>query len=89
MLISPDEINKSLSMYGWSYKDKMIFKSFKFQNYMEGINFVKKIADISEALNHHPKMVADWCKVDIFIASHDLGGVTTKCVNLATKIESL
>ena len=89
MLISPDEINKSLSMYGWSYKDKMIFKSFKFQNYMEGINFVKKIADISEELNHHPKMVADWCKVDIFIASHDLGGVTTKCVNLATKIESL
>ena len=89
MLLSPDEINKSLSMYDWSYKDKMIFKSFKFQNYMEGIYFVNKIAEISETLNHHPNMIIDWCKVDIYIASHDLGGVTTKCVNLATKIESL
>ena len=89
MLLSPDEINKSLSMYGWSYNDKMICKSFQFLNYMEGIDFVNKIAKISETLNHHPNMVVDWCKIDISIASHDLGGVTTKCVNLATKIESL
>ena len=28
MLISPDEINKSLSNKGWEYVDKKIFKSF-------------------------------------------------------------
>lgn len=89
MLLSPDEISKSLSMYGWSYKNKVICKSFKFQNYMEGIDFVNKIAKISETLNHHPNMIVDWCQIEVSIASHDLGGVTTKCVNLATKIENL
>ena len=40
MLISPDEINKSLSNHGWEYLEKKIFKSYKFNAYMEGIEFV-------------------------------------------------
>ena len=50
MLISPDEINKSLSRYGWEYVDKKIFKSYKFSAYMDGIDFVQKIAKLAE--NH-------------------------------------
>ena len=54
MLISPDEINKSLASHGWDYTDKKISKSFSFDAYMDGIEFVQKIAVLAEAQNHHP-----------------------------------
>ena len=87
MLISPDEINKSLSNKGWKYADKKISKTYLFDTYMEGIQFVNKMAELAEKNNHHPDMIIGWCRVDISISSHDMGGVTTKCVNLATGID--
>ena len=89
MLIPPDEINKSLSSKGWEYVDKKIFKSYKFDTYMDGIDFVQKIAELSERNNHHPDISIEWCLVAITITSHDMGGVTTKCVNLATGIDHI
>ena len=87
MLISPDEINKSLLNKGWVYKDKKISKSFNFDQYMDGIKFVNKVASLSETNNHHPDIQIGWCRVDVAISSHDMGGVTTKCVNLALGID--
>ena len=89
MLISPDEINKSLASHGWDYANKKISKSFSFDAYMEGIEFVQKLAVLAETQNHHPDINIGWCKVDISITSHDLGGVSTKCVNLALGIDSI
>ena len=89
MLISPDEINKSLSNKGWEYVDKKIFKSFTFDTYMDGMMFVQQIAELSERKNHHPEISIGWCLVAINITSHDLGGVTGNCVNLATGIDHI
>ena len=54
---------------------------------MGSISFVRKIADLAENHNHHPEIYIGWRKVEISITSHDMGGVTTKCVNLATGID--
>ena len=86
MLISPEEINKSLSSTGWKYLDKNISKSFEFKTYLEGIDFVQKVATLADNQNHHPDIMIGWCKVEISISSHQMNGVTTKCVNLATSI---
>ena len=87
MLISPDEINKSLSNKGWVYADKKISKTFNFDQYMDGMKFVNKIAELAEVNNHHPDITIGWCRVDVTISSHNMGGVTTKCVNLAIGID--
>ena len=87
MLVSPDEINKSLADRGWEYVDKKISKTFNFDQYMDGIKFINKMAELAEASNHHPDISIGWCRVDVAISSHDMGGVTTKCVNLATGID--
>ena len=49
----------------------------------------KRVVPLAEKLNHHPDIQVGYCKVDISISSHDFGGVTTKCINLATSIEAL
>jgi len=89
MLITPDEIKKSLSNKGWRYADKKISKSYTFDTYMEGIVFVQKIASLAEQNNHHPDISIGWCQVEISITSHNLNGVTTNCVNLATGIDMI
>ena len=89
MLLSKDEVVKSVSNYGWSYGNKKLSKKFKFETYMEGVEFVNKIAAISEKKNHHADIYLTWCEVEIDISSHDMGGVTTKCVNLAMDISFL
>ncbi len=89
MLISPDEINKSLSNYGWKYDNKKLNKSYSFKTYINGIDFINKIAELAEKNNHHPDIYIGWCNVNISITSHDLGGVTTKCVNLSIGIDRI
>jgi 4a-hydroxytetrahydrobiopterin dehydratase len=54
---------------------------------MDGIKFVNKMAELAETSNHHPDITIGWCRIDVTIFSHDMGGVTTKCVNLATSID--
>ena len=44
MLISPDEINKSLANKGWLYKNKVVVKKFTFDTYIKGIQFVNSVA---------------------------------------------
>ena len=89
MLLHPDEISKSISNYGWNFQDNKINKVFTFEKYLDGVNFINEIAPLAERLNHHPDIKLGYCKVEIDITSHDMGGVTTKCINLATSIESI
>ena len=89
MVISPDEVQKSISLYNWQYKNNKIYKSYSFKTYIEGVDFINQIVKVAERNNHHPDIFLTWCKVEISITSHDLGGVTTKCINLATSIENI
>ena len=89
MLISPDEIKKSLTNKGWRYKNKMIVKQFSFDTFLKGIQFINSVAELAELNNHHPDIYINFTNVKISITSHDMGGVTTKCVNLANQINSI
>ena len=89
MRLHPDEIKKSISNYGWNFLDNKISKTFEFEAYLDGVEFINKVAPLAERANHHPDINLGYCKVEISIHSHDLGGVTTKCINLATAIDSI
>ena len=89
MLLSRDEIEKSISNYGWEWVDNTITKSFVFDSYMESISFINSVAEISERMNHHSDLHISYCEIKVSIFSHDLGGVSTKCINLATQIDQI
>ena len=89
MRLHPDEIKKSISNYGWDFSDNKISKTFEFEAYLDGVEFINKVAPLAERANHHPDIHLGYCKIEISIYSHDLGGVTTKCINLATAIDSI
>ena len=89
-LLSNTEIQNGLSaLDGWEYVDGSIKKTFSFDTYMDSITFINLLAKEAEIANHHPDMVVGWCKINITFTSHDQGGVTTACINMAKQADSL
>ena len=89
-LLSETQIETSLAeLENWQYGNKKINKVYTFDSYMESIDFINSVAKKAEEVNHHPDLTVGYCKINIEITSHDLGGVTTGCIELAQSIESI
>ena len=57
--------------------------------YMEGIDFVNKVAEAAEANNHHPDIHINYKRISVKYWTHSSGGVTLADVQMAQKITSL
>ena len=86
--LSTEQITERLkALAGWAYKDNAISKMFKFKEYLHGIEFVQKVAEIAEAADHHPDITINYTRVTFSCSTHDAGGVTEKDFKLAENIE--
>ena len=73
----------------WNEKDNIITKTFEFSYYLDGIDFVNEVANLSEQENHHPDITVGYCKVTISLTTHDAGSLTEKDYKLAKLIDDL
>ena len=86
--LTPEQIAANLKeLPGWEYKDNAIRKTFKFKEYLHGIEFVQKVAEIAEGADHHPDITINYTRVTFSCSTHDAGGVTDKDFKLADNIE--
>ena len=87
--LSADEIAQKLkALPGWEYKDNAIVKMFHFKEFLHGIDFVQKVAEISEASDHHPDSITiKYTRITFVCSSHDAGGVSDKDFKLADNME--
>jgi 4a-hydroxytetrahydrobiopterin dehydratase len=68
---------------------KGIARRFKFKNFIEAFGFMSRVALLAEKANHHPEWSNVYAQVDIFLTSHDAGGLTQRDVDLALQIDKL
>jgi 4a-hydroxytetrahydrobiopterin dehydratase len=88
-LLTPPEISKKLrSINNWNSKNKSIQRTFRFDEYLEGIEFVTKVGRIAENLNHHPDITIHWQAVEVVTTSHDAGGITEMDFRLACLVNA-
>ena len=88
--LSENEIqDRLLELDGWNFNENTIRKTFTFETYMESIEFINRLAELAEGTNHHPDMVVGWCRIDVAFTSHDQGGVTLACIQMAKAAESV
>ena len=73
----------------WNEKDNIITKTFEFSSYLDGIDFVNEVANLSEQENHHPNITIGYCKVTVSLTTHDAGSLTEKDYKLAKLIDDL
>jgi 4a-hydroxytetrahydrobiopterin dehydratase len=89
-LLRPDEIDDELKkLQGWRVRRGFIVKVFDFEQFLEGIQFVKRVADVAEALEHHPDIKVRYTRVTLSIQTHSAGGVTKWDLQLAAAVDKL
>jgi 4a-hydroxytetrahydrobiopterin dehydratase len=90
-VIPKDEIESNIAELGngWELVDGKIIKSFQFPSFMDAIEFVNKIANVAEKVDHHPIITINWKMVKISLKSFDVNSITTRDVSLAKEIEEL
>ncbi|MFT4343790.1 MAG: 4a-hydroxytetrahydrobiopterin dehydratase [Candidatus Woesearchaeota archaeon] len=74
----------------WRKKGKFLVKEFKFSNFIEAIDFVKKLVPLAEKVNHHPDiLIHSYNKVKIMMYTHSENKITEKDHSLAMKIDEI
>jgi len=75
-------------MGGWKLQGKQIGKLFVFEDFLQSIRFVNRVAKLAEAMNHHPDIAIEYNRVRLTLTTHDEGGLTMKDFRLARQINN-
>ena len=79
-------------LQGWemSHDGQRIRKKWTVKNFVAGINFFTRVADLAEAEQHHPDLhLSGYRNVEIEIWTHAIGGLSENDFILAAKIDEL
>lgn len=89
-LLTVEEINQRASQLSdWELEENKLKCIRIFKDFVEAIDFVKKLVDPAETLQHHPNLEVSYNKVTVILTTHDAGGLTEKDFSMAKTISSL
>jgi 4a-hydroxytetrahydrobiopterin dehydratase len=89
-VLSDAEVQQALQQLpGWKKNAAAIERVFQFGSFVQAMEFVNRIAEAAEAVNHHPDILINYSKVTLTLVSHDSGGVTQRDIKMAGKINEL
>lgn len=77
------------TLEGWSVEGRELVKTFRFPSYLAGIDFVSRLGQAAEAMNHHPDLLVGWRKVTMRVTTHSAGGLTELDAALAREADRL
>ena len=77
------------SLSGWQRNGGAIQRIFRFPDFKLAMQFVNKVADAAELVNHHPDIDIRYNTVTMALISHDSGGVTQRDVRMAETINKI
>ena len=66
-----------------------IERDFRFPDFARAFAFMKQVAKLAEAMDHHPDWNNSYNRVHIMLTSHDTGGLTERDFALARAIDGL
>jgi len=90
VLNETDRKEKLDKLNGWQFQKNQIEKEYTLKDFKSTLNFVNKLGEEAERMDHHPDInIHSYNKVKITLSTHSEGGVTNKDFNLAEKIEKL
>lgn len=85
--LSDDQVSNGLhGLAGWERQDDEIVRTIRFPEFMDGIRFIGRVAEMAEAADHHPDIDIRYRNVRFALSTHDEGGLTEKDLQLAKQI---
>ena len=88
--LTHDEVVDALSeLDGWTGDTTGLHRSVKAPSFAAGIRLVDAVAEVAEAMDHHPDIDIRWTTISFTCSTHSAGGVTELDVALARRIDDL
>ncbi|MCB1729249.1 MAG: 4a-hydroxytetrahydrobiopterin dehydratase [Halieaceae bacterium] len=88
--LSPAEIEELLpALPDWGLDKHKLFRHFVFENFIDAFGFMTQVALLAETMNHHPEWSNVYNRVEIYLTSHDVDGISERDFILARRIDSL
>ena len=89
-LLTQEEIGERLAgLAGWRRDGRYIVKELDLPSFRAAMEFVNRVAEVSEEIDHHPDMTIVYTRVSLSITTHSEGGITRRDFRLAGLIDRL
>lgn len=89
-LLDPAAVQEAVAVLdGWSGGTDAIMRTVGLPSFPAAIAVVDQVAAIAEEMNHHPDIDIRWRTVTFRCATHSAGGVTTRDITLANRIDRI
>lgn len=87
----PEIKSKLIELPGWSLVPDLpaIAKTFKFPDFISGLQFVNSVGKLVEEQNHHPDITLSWGSVTVTFWTHSAKGVTDLDFKLANAVNKV
>lgn len=84
-----DELLQTLD--GWTKVEgrEAIYKRFEFTDFNEAFGWMTRVAMVAEKTNHHPEWLNVYNRVDVTLATHDVGGLSERDIKLAKVMDQI
>ncbi|MBP05131.1 MAG: 4a-hydroxytetrahydrobiopterin dehydratase [Chloroflexi bacterium] len=73
----------------WEIKNNKLIRKYEFDSFMNAIEFINKVAEVAEEMDHHPLIRNVYSTVEFELWSHDQNAITDSDYSLAEAIETL
>lgn len=73
----------------WRWLLGVLHARFRTGSFVKGLELTKQITEAAEAANHHPDVDLSYPTLDVRLISHDVGGVTSRDIDLARRISEI
>ena len=86
--LSNDEIDRELAtLRAWERAGDAIERTVRFPDFMSGIHFIDRVAELAELADHHPDIDIRYRTIRFALTTHDEGGLTPKDFAMAQQID--
>ena len=82
-------IDAALAGRAWVREGASLVLTRSFPAFMDGIAFVRAVADVAEAMDHHPDIDIRWRTVTLRVSTHSSGGITQVDLDFADEVDRL
>jgi 4a-hydroxytetrahydrobiopterin dehydratase len=71
-------------------REEAIVFRLKFKKYLDAVEFLRRVVEAAEQLNHHPDVELRYVNLTLRLTTHDAGNkVTEKDLRLAEEIQKI
>ena len=79
-----NELNKaSATESQWSIDNGKLAKHYRFKDFNQAFAFMTQCALYAEKVDHHPEWFNVYNRVEVWLTTHEVGGISTRDADLA------